>query len=463
MACSKLHTAILFSLIATSLDIAAQDISPFLEQGLVQRLENFNPLTYSELINRALDLRNQGEFSEAEAYIRQAHEDAQDRRETYYLLAMTIAFQERFDEAEALLIEALNSYPDNITLLISLARVQSFQTDFALAQSTVEAVLERAPDNTEALNLAGRLAIYQSWPNRAIQRYSDTLAREADNLEALIGMHDAHLMLGERELAADWLARAANQAPDNLDVRTRQQQQQDPQPSWQVIYGYGNSSFERLPLDDWHDGFIEAHRRDGRGNDLYARAENLSHFGMSDTLLAVGTARNLNGDMPWEVKLEYSPDAVFVPDYRISAAVTPRLSEGGDQWGATLGRLSAQFASYPGAQGAQLSVGLDQYLASGRIWLNPSITTVFDENDDRLSGWNLRATMLVGQNNLVGLGYGETPQTENAITAKTRTTHLFGQLGINNQVQLRIDWVREDREDSYLRYGTTLSLIWNYL
>lgn len=418
--------------------------------------------SYGELISQALELRNLGEFSEAENLFRQAHEQASDQRESYYLLAMTIAFQDRFDEAQDLLEEALQTYPGDQTLTISKARVLSFQGDFSGALADVDEVLEQNPTNTEALNLGGRVSLYQNQPSRAIRQYEQTLAIEADNLEALVGLHDAYRSLGDTEQAAIYLSQAATVDPDSLDVRMRQNQQVLPEPSWQVTYGYGNSHFKRIPLGDWYDGFLEVHRQDGLGNDLYARIENQGHFGMSDTLIALGTVRNMTGAIPWGARLEFSPDAVFVPDYRANVFIAPRLREGGDTLGPTIGNASLQYASYPVAQVVQLGLGLDQYLFNGMLWLSPSITTVQDENDDTITGWNLRANWQVSQDVLTGFGYGESPQTESAVTAITRTAHLYGQVSINDHADIRIDLVREDRENSYVRYGTTFALVWKY-
>lgn len=418
--------------------------------------------SYGELISEALELRNLGEFSEAESLFRQAHEQAGDQRESYYLLAMTIAFQDRFDEAQALLEEGLEKYPTDQTLIISKARVLSFQGDFSGALTDVDRVLEQNPTNTEAINLGGRVTLYQNQPNRAIERYQQTLAIDPNNLEALVGLHDAYRNMGESDRAAEYLSLAAVVDPNNMDVRTRQDQQVVPEPSWQVTYGYGNSHFKRIPLGDWYDSFIEVHRRDGHGNDLYGRVENQGHFGMSDTLLTLGTVRNITGTMPWGARLEYSPDAVFVPDFRVNAFVSPRIREGEDTWGPTIGNVSLQYASYPAAQVVQLGLGIDQYLFNGRVWVSPSITTVRDENNDTITGWNLRANLLVNQDMLTGFGYGESPQTESAVTAITRTTHLYGQVSINDHADIRIDLVREDRENSYVRYGTTFALVWKY-
>lgn len=417
--------------------------------------------SYDELIQDALQLRNQGEFSEAEILLRQAHETAADQRESYYLLAMTVAFQDRFDEAQALLNEALENYPENHTLMISKARVLSYQGNFSDAQATISDVLNEEPTNTEALNLSGRLSLYQNQPNRSITQYQSTLAIDANNLEALIGMHDAYRNLGDTDQATMYLSLAAAVDPDNLDVKTRQDQQIVPEPSWQVTYGYGNSRFKRIPLGDWYDSFIEAHRQDGRGNDLYGRIESLGHFGMSDTLVALGTVRNMNST-PWGAKLEYSPDAVFVPDYRLNLFVSPKLREGGDTWGPSVGNVSIQYASYPTAEVIQLGLGLDQYLFSGRLWLTPSVTTVLDENDNTLTGWNFRANFLLNENILSGVGYGESPQTESAVTAITRTAHVYGQASVSDHMTLRIDLVREDRENSYVRHGATIAMIWKY-
>jgi YaiO family outer membrane protein len=82
---------------------------------------------YDSLIREALELRNAGDLTGAEARLREAWPLAADKSEVAYLLGMVLAFQERYDEAQAMIDAALVDYPDNADLKEAQIRIRDFQ------------------------------------------------------------------------------------------------------------------------------------------------------------------------------------------------------------------------------------------------------------------------------------------------------------------------------------------------
>ena len=148
---------------------------------------------YDDLIQESLLLRNNGDFPQSEARLRQALPLANETNELAYLLAMVVAFQDRFDESISILDSALRIYPDDIQLLIGKARVLSFQGLYPESIDFVGQALALDANNIEALNLKARVYYYQQRHDDARTQYNAVLALAPSNSEAIAGLNDVEL------------------------------------------------------------------------------------------------------------------------------------------------------------------------------------------------------------------------------------------------------------------------------
>lgn len=414
---------------------------------------------YDALIQQSLKQRNAGNFAAAEQTLRQAYAIPPDKSEVSYLLGMVMAFQQRFDEAMDMIDSGLAQHPDSVDLQLARARVLSFQGVYQEANTLIDQVLMWNPNNIEALNLSGRIALYQQRPAVARERFNAVLALAANDLEALIGLYDSHANTGEREEAAPFLGRAAQVAPDHIDVLSRQNPEQyNAQPRNQITTGIGRSTIDLVGFADWTDRFFEYRRLGADGNQHYIRVEHDHRFGTHDTLYEAGTTFQQKSRLPLEVAVGFSPDDEFLPGYYGRLQASTPLTDGSGDYGTVILNAGYQYSSYANGKTHRLQLGLDYYLPGIDAWLSPKAGMVRDQNGDDTFAWSIGANWQVRGPTRIGASYSDAPETENLLTIDTTAVNYYLRQDLGSRWVLFLNYTKLDRELSYIRslYDLTL-------
>lgn len=122
-----------------------------------------------ETFNNAVDLKDKGEFEEAERLYLKTIEldpmycDAMDN------LGQLLRQQNRFDEAIAWYLQSLEIFPENTLALQNLALVYNFRGDVQESVDTYEKLIEIAPDNPEGHFGLGSIYFYLNEPDKAVE------------------------------------------------------------------------------------------------------------------------------------------------------------------------------------------------------------------------------------------------------------------------------------------------------
>ena len=416
---------------------------------------------YDSLVQDGLAARNQGDMPRAELLLREAYPLASDKREITYLLAMVLAFQQKFIEAEQLVATGLNAYPDDTQLQLARARINAFQNRYADAEQQVFAILEDDENNLEARNLLARVLIYQGDFNNARQEYLLVLSDDAVNLEALVGLYDAESGLGNRDQADNYLRLAQQISPDHVDVLSRlNRTEESAAPNHQILWAYGVSDISRSGFSTWHDRVLEYRHFSNNGSQQFLRVEHDHRFDLHDSLLEVGMQTGVLGAFPMDLSIAWSDDAEFLPEYRIRLG-TRRLINSFVP-GVSLLRLGIQRAKYNSGDTTGLDLQLEHYLAGTNLWLTPGLGMLRDENGKRHTNWQFGIHNQFTSRFRAGISYIDAPETENNLTADSRTGHAYLAYQLNDGMNVRLDLVRNLRDDSYTRENYTLSFQYRF-
>lgn len=418
---------------------------------------------YDTLIQESLRLRNSGDFVGAETRLREAFNLVDDKREVAYLLGLVLAFQEKYTEAQDILDAALLQSPEDIGLQLASARVNAYQGQYREARQVVNAILERDAGNYEARNLAGRVALYQNRYAEGKAHFLQVLKQDPDNLEALIGVHDSDLYLGNKDLSDEALRKAQRLAPDHADVLVRlNKERYVKKPQHELFLGFETSSFNKVFLTRWYDRFLEYRHYSPNRNQQFLRTEHAHRFGLHDSLIEAGALMRGTTSIPVEIALGISDNAEFLPEYRLTVTTRVNVNQGDEGFGATIASIRYRNSKYQTGSTHQLNIDFEHYFADANAWIIPGVGTVIDENGESSLSWRLGIHGQLGARLRTGFTFSDAPETENNITIDTRVMHVYARYRLTNRFSIRLDGVRNLRENVYTRDSLGVTLAYKF-
>ncbi|MDX1490197.1 MAG: tetratricopeptide repeat protein [Pseudohongiellaceae bacterium] len=417
---------------------------------------------YDKLIQGASESRNTGDMESAESILRQAHSIASNKSEAAYLLGLVVAFQGRYQEATQIIETALLDYPEDLNLALAKARVLSYQGLYSEAEKITAAVLEASPQNEDAINLSARIALYQQRPEFAKAQLEALLQRQPENLEAIIALHDAQLALGDEQGAEQALRQASTIAPEHVDVLSRQGIVDQPGvPKNSISAGFAHSKTDSQSFD-WDDRFIQYARQYSRNSEQSFRLSHSDRFGLSDTSISTELLLRKTSRTPFFIALQYTPNADFLAKTSLSAGTSFRLSEGGENMGATLLSPNIRVAEYQSGTVKSANINLEYYLKHSDAWLSLGTGTVIDENDTSTTGFNVSANWQYSARSRIGVSHYDGAETENTITRKSRSTNAYWVYDLSSSLSTRWDIGRTNRSNSKPRSNFSFSVQYRY-
>lgn len=418
---------------------------------------------YDSLIQQALRQRNDGNFSAAEQTLRSAQPLASDRSEVDLLLGMMLSFQQKFPEALAVIEQALARTPDNIELKLARARVLSYQGYYQDAATTAREVLTRQPKNIDALLLSGRIAYYQKRTVPAQLYFNQVLEQEPANLDALLGMYDTFVQSGKPDLAQPYLARAAQSAPDHIDVLARQKPEQySIAPEHRISTGYSRSSLDILGAATWHDRFIEYRHLSANKNQQYLRLEHNKRFNRRDSMIEAGVLVNADSPHPVTLAFGYTPNDDFMPAYFARAETSTPLTDGSGDYGTLILNALYQYSSWRNGNTERMQAGLDWYLPNTDLWLSPAIGLVRDQYGDHTFAWSLGLHWQASGMTRVGASYSDAAETENLLTRNSTAVSLYWRQQLTASWVLYLTYTRLKLEGLYTRKEAAANLQYTF-
>lgn len=415
--------------------------------------------SYDDLIQESMQLRNNGDFEQAEAALRAAIPLANETNDVAFLLAMVVAFQERFIESITILDAALQTYPDDIQLILGKARVLSYQGFYRESIDIADRALALNATNIDALALKARVYYYQRRYADARTQFNAVLALDTNNLEALIGLYDVELAASDESAAGAVLARAEIVSPAHIDVTTRRAQRALPQNSSAHILTatYGRSNLDLPGFQDWQTRNLEYRFRSESNHHVYLRSEHAHRFGLHDTLIELGGM--LSGtNSSVEFSIGQTPDGEILPERRIRLGGNILLMQASENFGSTILGAFVTQSRYGSGDVNWLKIDLTHYLLNVNAWLTPGMGIVKDEVGKKTVGWNIGAHWQASARLLVGYNYTDAPETELNVTTQTNAHHVYFRVNLSDATNVRLDLSHNKRQNSYTQEAVALSI-----
>lgn len=414
-----------------------------------------NPVDYAGHYETAIEARQAGDFALAVAELEAALTLRPDSVEALHLLGTVLAFEGRYDEALQRLARARTLDPDNLDVELAEARVLSWSGDYAAAGRAVSTILTARPDNLEARLLAARIAFYQGGLAKAEQHLAAVLAREPRNGAALLLLGDVKRAGGAPDAARDAYEQAAEIDPASTAVQERLEQTRTR--PWRLDLGGNYSSFSREDRQDWTEGFLQLRREIGGRSGLYGRIDGAERFDQRDLQLTAGADHRVNDWLSGYAAAGGTPSADFLPRWMVSAGGSARLRTGDETLGATVLTFDYRHSDYDTGGVDSLSPGVAQHFLDGRIWVTGRWINTFNEDNDWTSGWLVRLDWQARDDLGLHAGLANAPETVLGETIDTFSYFAGVVYRLSAERSLRLDYLHDDREDSYRRNSFALS------
>ena len=385
---------------------------------------------FASHLGKAAEARDSGDFEAGLAAAERALALRPDDVEALRFHGTFLAFLERYDESLASLERARRLDPENLDVRLLIARVTSWSGDLPGAAEEVKEIRRRWPDSREARRLEARLAYFSG-------RLS-----EAENL--LRGLVEEDPADSASRMLLDDVLRA--RAP----ARER---------PWRLDANYLFSTFTREDRQDWHEGFVQLSRAVGPGTTVLGRVEPHERFGVFDLHLVVGASHRATDWLSGYLEAGVTPRADFLERWAVAAGGAVRLRRDDEVLGATVATLDYRHRDFPTGGVDAVTPGIQQYLADGRLWLTVRLINTVNEDQDYTAGWLAQADWQAMDRLRLFAGLADAPETVDGETVDTRSYFAGLAVGLDETRSLRLDYLFDDREDSYIRHviGATVT------
>lgn len=153
-----------------------------------------------------------------------------------------------------------------------------------------------------------------------------------------------------------------------------------------------------------------------------------------------------------------TPDADFRQDWDVDLGSSLNLHDGTGDFGPLFVTFDGRHARYSDDAFQTASPGLQLYLFEGRAWVSARWINSFQELDDHEQGWLARGDVRVSDHLRIFVGMADAPETSEGITYEVQS--YFGGVAydLNERLSLKLDYLHEDRQDSYLRRALTAGI-----
>lgn len=404
------------------------------------------------------DARGAGDYAAASEKLEAASRLRPDNGDVLYLLGMTYGFQGRYDAATATLRRAQALQPADPDVALGLIRVAAWRGDFDSAADAAESFLQRNPDNLEARNLRGRVAFYRSRYGEAERDFADVRRRAPDNVEALIGLGDVKAATGDEAGAATLYRQAQAIDPSSPDARDRLSRGLVPAKRWRLDAALSYSDFSRQSRSAWRESFNQLTYSLNAATRLHGRFELSERFDSVDTYMQVGVDRRFAPYLNGYLYGGATPDPDFRERWALLAGGNVRLRQGDEGFGATLLTLDSKWSAFDSGHVETLSPGLQQYFAGDRAIVSLRQINSFVDSGDHLSGWSARFDVRLFERWTVYAGLADAPETSEGATVATESKFIGLVYDLTSDVAVRLDYLREERQNSYIREAAALGL-----
>jgi YaiO family outer membrane protein len=361
--------------------------------------------THAEAVTYAQALKSKkiGEYEIAEQQFRTLISLDNDNAELWFQLGLVQRFQQKRVDAFETQQRAMSLSPKNDDIKLELARLHRWNRNYDLAEAMVNEVLAANPDYTVAKELATSITRAKNGPEETEQKRPY---------------------------------------------------------KWQLDFGYENSDFSRRPQPDWHQYFLQIGGWIRNDTLVHLRTANIERRHIRNEHYEIGAAHIFNDTYNAHLSVGYTPDSLFIPEWRIKTGGEARVIFNNERLGNTWLTAHLQYDRYKNLNATVIKPGIRYQLLEN--WqIQAQHINVIDENNDHLIGWSVRLNWQTSSPKLrVFGGLSDAPETENTITVNTKARFGGFSYQVTPQIAAHASYASEDRDNSFIRniVSTALSV-----
>ncbi len=337
------------------------------------------------------------------------------------------------------------------------------------AEATLETHLARQPDDSEAQFLLARVRAWQGRPEQALALYKLLLQREPDNADYLLGHGQALLWAGQPQAALTSLERAAEVAPDYLEVQQVMQQARaaltSPVSATAPLAAAPAQRRHELELsarqdwldngfDNWRSQRLDYSSTQPEGLGWYGALLREQRFGEWDNGVEAGAVIALDDNWTLQPEVGYQPSPYFLPEWHADLRLQRRLPAG------YLGAASVRRTQYETTRVDRLALSAERYWDSWRAGYTLNVTDV--ANAGTPIGHDLALDYYYQGLSYAGLritvGEEEAVEEQQLITSDVRALSLQGRHWLDDSWALTWEVGQHRQGDYYTRRWLQLGL-----
>ncbi|MCQ4297767.1 YaiO family outer membrane beta-barrel protein [Pseudomonas stutzeri] len=270
---------------------------------------------------------------------------------------------------------------------VATAERQIQAQQLGAAEATLHAHLTEQPDDQDAQFLLARVLSWQGRPEQALPIYAHLLQRQPDNADYLLGQGQALLWAGRPQRALISLERAAQLAPDYVEVQQVILQARSaltvPTTASAPVPVTDAATKRRHELEisarqDWLDNGFDnwrSQRLDYTSTQperigWYGALLREQRFGEWDEGVEAGTVISLDENWTLQSELGYQPSPYFLPEWHADLRLQRRLPDG------YLGAASIRRTEYETTRVDRLALSAERYWGAWRAGYTLNVTDV---------------------------------------------------------------------------------------
>jgi tetratricopeptide (TPR) repeat protein len=151
-----------------------------------------------EVLARAEELRNGGNFADAIVALREVLQIAPDHLRAHRLLAQTLAWNKEFAQAESAYRAGLLRWPEDTELRSGLAQVLLWSNRFREGERLFARLVRERPEDNAALLGAAQGAYWSGDYRSAMRRFETLVQRDPANADALRALGELRALMRSR-------------------------------------------------------------------------------------------------------------------------------------------------------------------------------------------------------------------------------------------------------------------------
>ncbi|MCQ4317647.1 YaiO family outer membrane beta-barrel protein [Stutzerimonas zhaodongensis] len=337
------------------------------------------------------------------------------------------------------------------------------------AEATLETHLARQPDDSEAQFLLARVRAWQGRPEQALALYKLLLQREPDNADYLLGHGQALLWAGQPQAALTSLERAAEVAPDYLEVQQVMQQARaaltSPVSATAPLAAAPAQRRHELELsarqdwldngfDNWRSQRLDYSSTQPEGLGWYGALLREQRFGEWDNGVEAGAVIALDDNWTLQPEVGYQPSPYFLPEWHADLRLQRRLPAG------FLGAASVRRTQYETTRVDRLALSAERYWDSWRAGYTLNVTDVANAGTpighDLALDYYYQGLSYAGVR--VTVGEEEAVEEQQLITSDVRALSLQGRHWLDDRWALTWEVGQHRQGDYYTRRWLQLGL-----